>query len=285
MKKTILLIGSNGMAGHVISEFLSGFKDYTILRVARENLNQKTDYFLDVTDFNKTERLINNVLPNVIINAVGILNKEAELNPDKAILLNTYFPHFLAKICNNISASLIHISTDCVFSGKKGNYIENDIKDGIGFYAQSKALGEVTYNNHLTIRTSIIGPDLKESGIGLFNWVLNQKGSITGYANAFWGGVTTLELAKAIDYIIRENAFNLNLVHLTNGNKICKLNLIELINDRFNLNLNIVSSSEYKVDKSLINTNSKFNYLVPSYKTMINDIYEWVSNYKQIYNI
>lgn len=283
MKKIILVIGANGMAGHVISEYLSTFQDFSIFRVARDNFNLKNNYTLDITNFIETQKLIKNIRPSIVINAIGILNKDAEENPDKAILINSYFPHFLAKVCSNISASLIHLSTDCVFSGKKGNYKENDIKDGVGFYAQSKALGEVMYNPHLTIRTSIIGPDLKQNGIGLFNWIMKQEDSITGYAEAYWGGVTTLELAKSINYIIRQNDFKLNLIHLTNNQKISKLKLIEIINNIFSLKLKIYSSSEYKVDKSLINTSHDFIYQVPSYTKMVEEMYEWTLNHKELY--
>lgn len=282
MKKTILIIGSNGMAGHIISEYLSTFEDFNILRVSRDNFNFKNSYTLDVSNFIEIKKLINNIKPSIVINAIGILNKDAETNPDKAILINSFIPHLLAKECSKISASLIHLSTDCVFSGNKGSYLENDFKDGLGFYAQSKALGEVLYDKHLTIRTSIIGPDLKESGIGLFNWVLNQKYTITGYTEAIWGGVTTLELAKSINHIIRLNDFKLNLIQLTNGKKISKFSLIEILNDVFSLKLNIIASSEYKVDKSLINT-SNFIYQVPDYKTMIVEMYDWILNHSELY--
>lgn len=282
MKKTILIIGSNGMAGHIISEYLSTFQDFNIIRVSRDNFNFKNNYTIDVTNFIEIQSLINNLRPTIVINAIGILNKDAEINPDKSILINSYIPHFLAKECSKISALLIQLSTDCVFSGMKGNYHENDFKDGLGFYAQSKSLGEVLYNKHVTIRTSIIGPDLKQSGIGLFNWVLKQNNTIIGYTEAFWGGVTTLELAKSINHIIRLNELNTNLIQLTNGQKISKYTLIEIINDVFSLKLNLIASSEYKVDKSLKNS-SNFIYQVPDYRTMIEELYDWILKHSELY--
>src|SRR5690606_27782525 len=108
---------------------------------------------------------------------------------------------------------LIHISTDCVFSGKKGDYIETDQKDGSSVYAQSKSLGEITGDNILTIRTSIIGPELKNNGIGLFHWFMSQQGQIQGYSNVFWNGVTTLELAKVIHRLINKQMDG--LIHIT----------------------------------------------------------------------
>jgi len=283
MKKKVVLIGSNGMAGHLISDYLALNPMFEIIRVARVSSNKKTDYQIDVSDFNAIDELMSNLNPNYVINAIGILNADAENNPDRAILLNSYFPHFLAKICVKYGSRLFHISTDCVFNGKKGSYLENDFKDGIGFYAQSKALGEVNYQNHITIRTSIIGPDIKRNGIGLLNWILSQNGVINGYSNAFWGGVTTLELAKAIEYFILQNVGGVNIYHLTNSEKISKFDLLRIINEVFNLKLNIKSSSEYKVDKSLINSNKLIVYNVPSYQIMIEEMYRWILSNKESY--
>ena len=283
MKKKVLIIGSNGMAGHLISDYLSLNSMFEIIRVARGLTNKKTDHLIDAKDFNSIERLISDLKPDYVINAIGILNADAENNPDLAVLLNSYFPHFLAKICDKYASRLFHISTDCVFNGTKGSYLENDFKDGIGFYAQSKALGEVNYLNHITIRTSIIGPDIKRSGIGLLNWILSQKGNINGYSEAFWGGVTTLELAKAIEFFIQKNIDGINLYHLTNNEKISKFDLLIIINKVFNLNLNITSTDKYKIDKSLINSNKLIDYIVPSYQTMIEEMYKWMIVNKESY--
>jgi dTDP-4-dehydrorhamnose reductase len=284
MKTKILVIGARGMAGHVIAEYLSLNSKYDVIRVARGTISYKINYSIDITNFEAIEKIISEITPNYVINAIGILNKDAECNPDKAILINSYFPHFLATICEKYASNLIHISTDCVFDGKKGAYKEQDYKDGIGFYAQSKALGEVIYGNHITIRTSIIGPDLKSSGIGLLNWILSQEAVIKGYSEAYWGGVTTLELAKAIDFFIEQKVTGVNLFHLTNSERISKLKLIEIINEVFKLRLKVIDSSEYKIDKSLINTNLIINYKVPSYTEMIQEIYRWIMRNKDLYS-
>lgn len=271
------------MAGHLISEYLSLNTKFEIVRVARDRSSNKTNYVLDATDFFAIENMISEVKPNYVINAVGILNTDAENNPDKAVLINSFLPHFLAKICTKFQSKLIHISTDCVFNGKKGSYLESDFKDGIGFYAQSKALGEVCYNNHTTIRTSIIGPDIKSAGIGLLNWVLSQKNTINGYSEAFWGGVTTLELAKFIEFFIENKSTGITLLHLTNNLKISKLDLIKIINDIFKLKLDIKSISDYKVDKSLISSKNLIDYKVPSYEEMTEEMYNWIILNKDLY--
>ncbi len=283
MKNKIVIIGSNGMAGHLISDYLTLNPKFEIVKVARDSSIKKTDYQIDVSDFNALDGLIANLKPDYVINAIGVLNAYAENNPDRAVLLNSYFPHFLAKICDKYESRLFHISTDCVFNGKKGSYLENDFKDGIGFYAQSKALGEVNYRNHITIRTSIIGPDIKRNGIGLLNWILLQNGEINGYSEAFWGGVTTLELAKAIEFFIMQNIDGVNIYHLTNSEKISKSDLLRIINEVFNLKLNISSSSEYKVDKSLVNSNKSIDYRVPSYQIMIEEMYKWIRKNNVLY--
>ena len=165
--KKIIIIGSSGMAGHMIYNYFKEYTDFNVVDIARSIDLRLPSYQLDVTNFNELEGILKREMPSVVINCIGILNKEAEDYPEKAILLNSYFPHFLAKSGNENGFKVIHISTDCVFNGEKGGYTELSVKDGIGFYAQTKALGEINYGKHLTLRTSIIGPELKDNGIGL----------------------------------------------------------------------------------------------------------------------
>lgn len=143
--------------------------------------------------------------PDVIINCIGALIKESEEHPDRAVFINSFFPHYLARLGNELNFKLIHLSTDCVFSGEKGDYSETDFKDGKDFYAQTKALGEIINGDHLTFRTSFIGPEMKERGTGLFHWFMTQNGKVYGYSRVYWTGITTLELAKAIDRAIEKN--------------------------------------------------------------------------------
>ena len=175
MKTKILIIGANGMAGQLVYLYFKNLKNYKIFTLARTEKFHKIDFKIDVKNKHEVADVLNTIKPNFIINLVGVLNTNAEQNPDNAIWINSFFPHFLAKIATNIGSKLIHISTDCVFNGKKGSYKENDVKDGYGVYAQSKSLGEINYSNHITLRTSIIGPDLNKNGIGLFNWILKNK--------------------------------------------------------------------------------------------------------------
>jgi dTDP-4-dehydrorhamnose reductase len=237
---------------------------------------------LDITNKNALENLVRKQSPKILINCVGVLIKGSHNHPDNAIYINAYIPHLLAKIAGEANAKLIHISTDCVFSGKKGNYCETDFRDADDIYGQSKALGEIINDKDLTIRTSIIGPELKKEGEGLFHWFINQKGEIKGYTEVFWGGVTTLELAKTIDYTI-DNEIT-GLIHLTNGEKISKFDLLSLIKKNYKKSDVFIQSYQGKqVDKSL-QKSEKLKYQVPSYKTMIEDQCQWMEKHKDLYS-
>jgi dTDP-4-dehydrorhamnose reductase len=279
MKSKVLILGSSGMAGHVIKSYLERTGKFNIFDVSRSNKYATPKFLIDITDFSALESIIQSNEFDYIINCVGILNQISEENPDVAILVNSYLPHFLEKITKSSKAKIIHLSTDCVFSGKRGNYIESDYKDGLGYYGQSKALGEISNNKDLTIRTSIIGPDLNVNGVGLFNWFINQKGKILGYSNAYWSGVTTIELAKFIsDLLIKRNSIT-GVIHLTNNSKISKYELLLLIKKVFNLsNITIEEYSKYHVDKSLVTTRQDFTFGVPSYETMIEEMKYWIDN-------
>jgi dTDP-4-dehydrorhamnose reductase len=276
--KKILLLGSAGMAGQVLKVELKKLSDQIeLVDIARNSKISEPKIQLDLTDFAQLENIIYNGDFDYIINCVGVLNAFAEDNPDQAILINSYLPHFLEKVTSNSFTKIIHISTDCVFSGKHGGYIESDYKDGIGFYAQSKALGEIINGKDLTIRTSIIGPDLNLNGIGLFKWVTNQSGAINGYTNAYWSGVTTIELAKVILEIINRLSIPTGIIHLTNNEKLSKFDLLTLIKNVFELkDIQIIEYHNYKVDKSFVNTRNEIDLKVSSYLEMILEMKEWI---------
>jgi dTDP-4-dehydrorhamnose reductase len=282
--KKIIVLGSSGMAGHVVTKQLKDFPDkYQTISVSRTKDSTNASIIMDISDFGKLKRFIESEVPNVIINCVGVLNKYAEENPDVAILMNSYLPHFLESVTRKMETKIIHISTDCVFSGSKGNYLEDDFKDGNGFYAQTKALGEINNAKDLTIRTSIIGPELKKTGIGLLHWFLQQEGKVNGYIKAYWSGVTTIQLGKSILDILEMPELS-GIVHLTNNEKINKFDLIELFKKVFNKKeIEIEQFDKYKVDKSILNTRSDFSPNVPSYENMIIEMFEWMQNNNSLY--
>lgn len=283
MKKKVIVLGSSGMAGHVLTLGLRAEPSkYEVIDVSRSKSGINPSTLLDARDFKALEDLIKKEDADFIINCIGLLNQTAEDNPDEAILLNAYLPHFLEAKTKGTKTKIIQISTDCVFSGEKGDYVEGDFKDGIGFYAQSKALGEIENDKDLTIRTSIVGPELKENGIGLFNWYSKQKGDIFGYANVFWTGVTVIELMKAVKSTMEQDV--VGLIHLVNGQKIAKHDLLLMFNKVFDVkDIRILKNINFHSDKSVVNTRSDFNYDVASYKTMIDEMGAWMKENAAIY--
>ncbi|MFM1962350.1 MAG: hypothetical protein RLZZ172_1195 [Bacteroidota bacterium] len=284
MKIKVLVVGSVGMAGHVITTMLREndhlFDVFSISRSADPILNH---FRCDVTDFKSVHQILDEVVPDFIINCVGLLNKTAEDNPADAILINSYFPHFLESLTKKTQTRIIHISTDCVFSGKRGKYTESDFKDGSGFYAQSKALGEIINEKDLTIRTSIIGPEISKNGIGLFDWFSKQNGNVAGYCNVYWSGVTTVFLAKFIMEIIKDFTLT-GLIHLTNNDPISKYDLLDLIAKVFNWNhVQLVPYENYHSDKSLICTQKEILDQVPTYRAMVEDMYSWITDHNHLY--
>ena len=236
---------------------------------------------VDVSDRNAVEEAVRQVKPDILINCVGVLVRGSKEHPDNAVLLNAYFPHLLEKLADRYDARLIHISTDCVFSGKKGNYSETDFRDADDVYGRSKALGEIVNGRDLTIRTSIIGPELKADGEGLFHWLMSQHGTVSGFKTAIWGGVTTLELAKAISVAIKEGTTG--LVHLSNGTGISKYDLLCLFKDIWGRkDVEIVSVDTNDVDKSIAKS-ARFGYEVPGYREMLKDLYAWMQAHKDMY--
>ena len=283
MKKRILILGINGMAGHILAlYFRSLSQEFETFGIARNDSIMKPDQLLDVTDFDKLAQVIENIKPEYIINAVGILNQYAENFPANAILVNSYLPHFLESLTKDSPVKVIHISTDCVFSGEKGGYIESDFKDGKGYYGQSKAIGELNNQKDVTLRTSIIGPDINQKGIGLFHWFMQQDTVANGYIKSIWSGVTTLELAKAVHHSILNNT--IGIYHITNGQKINKYELLKLFKHATHKNISIQAVDGIALDKSLIDSRKEFNYQVPDYETMVKEMIAMIEENKSFYS-
>ncbi len=277
--KKVLVIGSTGMLGHVVKKYLID-KKYDVYETTR---NQTNKYYFDALEnIKKIEEIIDSIKPDFVVNCIGILNKKAEDYPSQAILVNSYFPHYLDEMSEKYNYKLIHISTDCVFSGHDGgSYKEDSPKTATTVYGTSKALGEINNNRSLTLRTSIIGPDTNPNGIGLFEWFMKQKDEVHGFRKAFWSGVTTIELAKQIEIAMNSNLTG--LYHVTNGQKISKYDLLTIIKDVFNKDIKIIPDDNYSCDKSLVVTREDYKFNIPSYHQMIVEMKEWIENNKDIY--
>jgi len=274
----VLVLGNQGMLGHVLFKLLSNNNKnsrFTTIGINRsKNNTNKNSYYLDVLDFELLENFIDSHNPKYIVNCIGVLVEKSKKNPSLAIKINSLLPHFLNDISLKYNFKLVHISTDCVFNGQKGKYIESDLKTENNYYGLTKNLGEIDNNQNLTIRTSIIGPELKLRFTGLFNWIMSQNGKdVFGYSNAIWSGLTTIELSRFIIWILDKDYTG--IVHATNNDQISKYDLIKLINKYFHLNINLINKEDYIIDKSLVNT--KINdYKFPTYQNMIKFMKLWM---------
>lgn len=282
MNKKILVLGSSGLIGHQVCNYLKTFDNFTLFDLAHTRKLTDDTILLDIRDEKKTDDLILQIKPDYIINCVGILIEGSKKDPASAIFLNAYMPHHLMKIADEINAKLIHISTDCVFSGKKGQYNEGDEKDGMGIYARTKALGEIINSKHLTLRTSVVGPELKTDGEELFHWFMQQKGSVNGFTKSIWSGVTTLELAKAVKRAIDKNTTG--LYHITNGKSISKYELLNLFKKYSNHPVQIIPVEGIVSDKSFVDNRQEFDYTIPSYEVMVKDMLKFIDKHRDIYS-
>ena len=276
-----LVLGCNGMAGHLISLYLQE-QGHRVTGFAREKSKLAEFVTGDATDAELVKKVVGVDRYDAVINCIGVLNRFAESNQAQAVYLNAFFPHFLAQITEGTNTQVIHLSTDCVFSGKRGQYTENDLRDGTTLYDRSKALGELEDDKNLTLRQSIVGPDIKPSGIGLLNWFLQQTGSVNGYTGAIWTGLTTLELAKVIECAAKDRIHG--LYQMVPDSSISKYDLLRLFNrylrhDR----IRIVPVDCIAIDKSLLRTRRDFDYSIPDYETMISELSVWMEAHYELY--
>lgn len=275
----LLVIGADGMLGHVVKLYFT--EQGNEVRVTSRN--DTGDYKFDATkNLHDLDSFIDDFRPDAVINCIGILNKVAEENKALAVLVNSYLPHYLDELCTVKKTKFVHISTDCVFEGKSsGDYTEDSFKDATSFYGQSKGLGEFNNGQNLTLRTSIVGPDTNPNGIGLFQWFMNQQGETNGFNKVIWTGVTTIELAKAIEKALINNLSGLR--HVVNNQNIDKFSLLTLFKDHFHKNITINPKSDYVSNKSLTRT-TDFDFEVPSYNQMVQEMAAWVSAHESLYS-
>lgn len=277
-----LVIGCNGMAGHVISLYLKE-QGHDVVGFARQKSRFIHTIIGDATDFIMLRNAVVDGEYDSVINCVGYLNQFAESDHALAVLLNGYLPHYLAKITENISTQVIHMSTDCVFSGKTGKYTEDSVPDGTLFYDRSKAMGELNDDKNITLRNSVVGPDIKKSGIGLLNWFMCQDGAVNGYTGAVWSGQTTLQLAKTMEAAARSRAHG--LYNAVPNGSISKYELLKLFNVYIRKEAIEIRPIDGVVkDKSLVRTKyAGFDFPIPDYETMIKELGEWMRAHRELY--
>lgn len=275
-----LVLGASGMAGHVICIYLKE-QGHDVIGLSRRRVNFVKSVSGDVSDFSLLKGMIEVGHFDAVINAIGVLNQFAEQNKETATLLNGYLPHYLAKITADMDTQVIHMSTDCVFSGYSGPYTEDALRDGMTFYDRSKAVGELDDEKNLTLRNSIVGPDINADGIGLLNWFMKQS-EVNGYTKAMWTGLTTLQLAKTMEKAAEVKAYG--LVNMVYEKNISKYELLCLFNRYLRDNRVIIHPFDgFSSDKTLVRTNYDFDYKVPDYETMIAEMAVWMRKHKTLY--
>ncbi|MFF2888431.1 sugar nucleotide-binding protein [Paenibacillus sp. NPDC057967] len=279
MKKVVVL-GGKGMAGHLLTLWLSR-NGCEVIATQRTGAAPAPYTRLDLRDEKRLGLMLKQHKPDAVINAAGLLNEDAKLRLREAVEINSLLPHRLADYGDELGFRLFHISTDCVFSGISGPYEESRTADGATAYAKSKSLGEVIRPNHLTIRTSIIGPELKADGIGLMHWFLRENGPVQGYSRVFWNGVTTLELAKFIGWTLNQPLDG--LVHLTGHKKLSKHRLLQIMNAVFRRGISITPCSKLHYDKSLLNTREDIVYAAADYPAMLEELAHWMGEHRHLY--
>lgn len=277
----ILVLGASGMAGHLITLY---FKEqgYDVTAFTRKHIDYCKNILGDAMSVDDIRKALTSDSFDVVINCIGVLNQFAEENKSEAVFLNGFLPHYVADLLKERKTKLIQMSTDCVFAGNTGPYYENSFPDGKIFYDRSKAIGEVNDDKNLTFRNSIVGPDINERGIGLFNWFMKQTGPINGFTGAIWTGVTTLTLAKAMEQAIKENLTG--LYNLVNNESINKYDLLNLFNKYFrDSSIEILPSDKFQLDKSLRCTRTDFSFVVPTYEQQVKEMKDWVYAHKYLY--
>jgi dTDP-4-dehydrorhamnose reductase len=275
----ILIIGSDGMLGHVVKTYFEQ-KGHDVVCTNRND--EDSDLYFNITNsISGIDSIVESVKPDVLINCIGILNRVAEEHKALAILINSYMPHYLDELSAKHKFKFIHVSTDCVFNGELGGYDEDSIPDETSMYGRTKALGEVINDRSVTLRTSIVGPDINESGVGLFKWFMDQQGEVGGYDRVIWTGITTIWYAKCMEIAIENNLVGLH--HCVNNEEISKYDLLLLFKRYFDKDIKINKNSDVVSKKTLIRTDKSFDFGIPSYEDMIMEMREWVIEHKDMY--
>jgi dTDP-4-dehydrorhamnose reductase len=280
-----LVIGSSGMIGSTVFRKLSESKDIEVYGCIREqrkmqffpdSLHQNLFSGIDVLQFDSVVKIFEQLHPSVVINCAGLTkHKLYAEDPLAAVPINTLLPHRLAQLCKLVGARMIHISTDCVFSGQHGNYLETDFADASDVYGRSKLLGEVIYPHTITLRTSTIGHEY-ETKNGLLEWFLSQHSSCKGFNRAIFSGLPTVVFAEVIRDVVIPRSELSGLFHVA-SQPIDKFDLLNLIARVYGKHIEIEKDDRLVIDRSL-NSNRFFeatHYMAPDWESLINTMHTY----------
>ncbi len=259
MSKKLLILGANGMLGGSLFRYFTTDTNRNVTGTVRSEraLEQLSNLGfdnvisnVDVNNYELLEKTISELEPDYVFNCIGLIKQLSQSKlPVSAIEINSLLPHKIAEICTKYNSRLIHFSTDCVFTGDVGGYTESSLPDATDIYGRSKLLGEVGYDNHLTLRTSIIGHELN-SNVSLVDWFLSQDDSVKGFSKAIFSGLPTYCIAEFLDKYVIGNVDLSGMYHLS-AEPIDKHSLLLLIKDKYKIELDIIESPEFVIDRSL----------------------------------
>ena len=278
-KIKVLVLGITGMLGSSVFSILSGDNQFRVSGTARSMVARQ--YFrnvhdgqiiagVDIENLDTLIPILSDLRPQIVINCIGVVKQLSQVNnPLVTLPINSLFPHRLAELCALGNARLIHISTDCVFSGVKGSYSELDIADAQDLYGISKRLGELDCENTTTLRTSIIGHELVGAR-SLVDWFLSQNEEVTGYTKAIFSGLPTVELAKVIKDFVIPNPQLTGIYHVS-AEAISKFDLLNLIAKVYGKRINVIPCDSVKIDRSLDSAKfrAKTGYRPPSWPELV----------------
>ena len=281
----ILVLGASGLLGNAVIRELSKTEDLRVYGTIRSESSKK--YFskqisrnlisnINVENFDSLLSIFDEIHPNIVVNCIGLVKQiDSSAYPLQAIPMNSVLPHRLAIVSSLAGARLVHISTDCVFSGSRGFYKEVDVPDASDLYGRSKLLGEVDYPNAITLRTSIIGHEL-ESARSLIGWFLSEKGSVKGYRGAIFSGLPTVEIARIIrDYVMPHPQLH-GMYHVS-ADPINKYDLLQLVAKEYEKKIEIELDDSFVMDRSLDSTRFReaTGYRPPSWVELVKQMHEF----------
>lgn len=275
----ILVLGAGGTLGHTMMRVLSESRQLDVWGTVRSgavkrhfspDIADRICAGVDVENADSLVKLFGEIRPDLVINCIGLVKQLAAAgDPLVALPINAMLPHRLANLCALNNARLIHFSTDCVFSGKRGNYVESDLMDAIDLYGQSKFIGELSQPHTLTLRTSIIGHEL-ETSQALIEWFLKQDGAIKGYRQAIFSGLPTVVISRLVRDVILRRA-DLSGVYHVAAEPISKFDLLSLVAKIYGKSIEIIPDDSVRINRSL--DGSRFRqqtgFTAPSWPLMI----------------
>ncbi len=277
----ILILGGDGMLGHQLLTWMQ--PHHEVRCTVRQDLYSYAEYGffnsdntyagIDIRNLDNLVEVIADFQPEAIINCIGIVKQRPTAKESiPSLEINALLPHRLAVLCKASGARLIHLSTDCIFSGKKGNYLESDPSDAEDLYGKTKFLGEVHDDNCLTLRTSIIGREIARHK-SLLDWFLAQQGTVKGFRNAIYTGFTTLEMSRIIEMLLMEYP-DASGVYQVSSTPINKYELLLLFREKLGHNIEILPNEEFVCDRSMDSTRfrNEFNYTPPSWSKMVEEL-------------